>query len=967
MSEANIELDKILDFKSIEERWSKEWLRNDLFRAGQDLTKKPFVIMMPPPNVTGALHNGHALFVTLQDILARFNRMIGRDVLWLPGTDHAGIATQTVVERELKIKEGLSRFSLGREKFLERVFEWKDKHGDQIIEQLKRLGASADWSRLRFTMDEQCNKAVRAAFVRLWEEGLIFRGERLISYDPVSKTALSDEEVEHVEKDGELCYFSYPFKDGSGEIMVATTRLETMLGDTAVAVNPKDERYKNLIGKELIHPFLKERQLVVIGDDYVDQEFGSGAVKITPAHDPNDFAIGERHKLLAISIFDDEGRINANGGRFRGLDRYEARKMIKKELMDLGFFKKAEKIRHSVAISQRSYAEIEPMLSRQYFVNAKSLAENARKAVDEGKVRLTPSFYKKVWDHFLGNIKDWCISRQLWWGHRIPVYYHIDTMKKAITNHHQREGLSCYQAFLSGKSDRVILQKALMELEEPIIKSFSHALLKEPPDEEYIQEEDVLDTWFSSGLWPFSTLGWPDRTSDLARYYPSDVMETGSDILFFWVARMVMFGIHFMKEPPFKDVFLHAIVRDAHGQKMSKSLGNAIDPLDVIDGISLEDLLEKTKTYPVPKDKLPKVLSGLKKDFPKGIPSAGSDGLRLSLAIFSGQGSDVRFDIPRVMGFRAFLNKIWNAARFSLMNIENEKIMPFEDAYKKASIVDRYIISRLNRCIAKTESSIREFHFSEAALAIYHFFWDEFCDHYIEMAKVALNSGDPEEARVTKAMLIYILDMSVRMIHPFCPFVSEEIWQSLPIFEGEEKRKGFCATAAFPKLEKRFIDEKAEECLELVISIVSMVRNARQSSNIAANIALPVKLFAKDEETKKILLTHKKLIKYLARASDIDIGLRALEKIEEQAVINSSTLVDVVIDLKGSLDSKKELIRLEQALKKIEAQLQALKSRLSDISFITKAPKEVVDQHKNELSALLERKTQLELARDAHR
>ena len=703
-------LEKNFSSKNIEEKWSKLYEEQQIFKAGQtkDLHKKPYVIMMPPPNVTGALHNGHALFVTIQDILARFWRMKGYDVLWLPGTDHAGISTQTVVERVLK-KEGKNKYDLGREEFLKRVFAWKDIHGNRIIEQLKMLGASADWSRLRFTMDEQCNLAVTTAFIKLWNDGLIYRKERLVSWDPISKTALSDEEVEHVERESPLVYFAYKFTNNpQKEIIVATTRLETMLGDVAVCVNPHDERYKDSIGQELIHPFYSDRKITIIADEYVDKDFASGAVKITPAHDPNDFDIGQRHNLEKIVIFDLNAAISIQGNFF-GLDRFIARKKIQEELDSLGLLRKVETIKNSVCISQRSMSEIEPMISKQYFVDAKPLAKLCLDAVNNNETNIIPKHFKKIWDHFLENIQDWCISRQLWWGHRIPVYYHIPSLKKAILNYPH---LSCYQALLNNKSDEEILAQALDELDDDTIRGISFVFENNPHNKDYIQENDVLDTWFSSGLWPFSTLGWPNETPDLKRYYPSAVLETGSDILFFWVARMMMFGIYFMGKAPFKDIFLHSMVRDAHGKKMSKSLGNAIDPQDIIDGITLEDLVEKTKTYPVPPSHLPKVLQGLKKDFALGIPSIGADGLRLSLAIFCGQGQDVKFSIPRVVGYKAFLTKVWNATRFALMNIdENIEIQPLEKL--TLSLPDKYIISKLNKTILEVQKALEEYKFSE--------------------------------------------------------------------------------------------------------------------------------------------------------------------------------------------------------------------------------------------------------------
>lgn len=949
-------MDKNFNAKTIEEKWLKEWLNNNIFTAGKkdDINKKPYVIMMPPPNVTGTLHNGHALFVTLQDILARFHRMKGFDVLWLPGTDHAGIATQSVVERQLR-KEGKSRYDLGRKEFLKRVFEWKNLYGDRIIEQLKLLGASADWSRLCFTMDEKCSKAVRTAFVMLWEEGLIYRSERLISYDPKTKTALSNEEVDHEEREGELSYFNYILKEDKNKfITVATTRLETMLGDVAVAVNPKDERFIDLIGKELIHPFFKDRQIKIISDDYVDISFGSGAVKITPAHDPNDFLIGKRHNLPFLNIFTPDALINKEGKEFEGLDRYEARNKIKDRLIDLGLFVKSERIRHNVSISQRSGEEIEPMLSRQYFVNTKPLAKKALDTVKAGHVRIFPDYFFKTYEHFLSNIEDWCISRQLWWGHQIPIFYHIKSMQNII---YKNKDLECYKLLENNDPIEKVLKLALNELSESDIKSFSFAFIESPKDiENYIQEEDVLDTWFSSGLWPFSTLGWPKDTKDLERYYPGDVLETGSDILFFWVARMMMFGIHFMGKAPFKDIYLHPMVRDAHGAKMSKSLGNAIDPIDVMNGISLDDLENKIKTYPVPKELLPKVLKGLKKEYPEGIPQIGADGLRLSLAIFSGQGSDVRFNIPRVLGYRAFLNKLWNATRFLLMNIEKDTILNIDNNIKnKLSLPDKYILSLLHKTIKEVNKLLESYNFSEAAEKIYHFFWQEFCDIYIECAKVNLKSDVLEKQQITKSVLVYLLDESMRLIHPFCPFISEEIWACLPI----KRENNFCATSSYPKSKEDFIDEGSQEDFSLINEVCILIRNARQTSNLSSNLPVPVKIFAQDEDKKKLLLDNKELIAHLAKTKSLGFGLRGQDEIDDICVLNSSAKADVAIFLAGIIDIDKEKERISQNLAKLAKEIFILESKLKNNDFINNAPKDIVNNFKMNLKSLLEKESHL--------
>lgn len=955
-------MEKSFEYERVEDKWRKRWLDDGIFVANKFKNRHvPYVIMMPPPNVTGALHNGHALFATLQDVLTRYFRMLGRDVLWLPGTDHAGISTQTVVERELFKKEGKTRHDLGRDEFLRLVWQWKDKHGSQIIEQLKMLGASADWSRLRFTMDEQCSRAVRHAFVTLWQEGLIYRKERLINWDPASKTALSNEEVDHEEKDGELVYFAYRLKsDPNKEIIVATTRLETMLGDAAVAVNPSDERYKALVGQELIHPFASQT-IRIIADDYVDKEFGSGAVKITPAHDPNDFQMGVRHGLSFISILNFDGTIKEIGGEFAGLDRFVARTRLKEKLTALGLYRKTEKIKHSVAISSRSHDVIEPMLSRQYFVNTKPLAKKAYEAVENKEVRIIPESYKKIWDHFLLNIEDWCISRQLWWGHRIPVYYDIEKMKNAVLEKSKNHKLLSAEALLNNEDMTKVLRLALDELDEDTIRDFSLALLDAPADSHnYLQEEDVLDTWFSSGLWPFSTLGWPDETPDLKRYYPGDVLETGSDILFFWVARMMMLGIHFMKKPPFKDIYLHSMVRDAEGRKMSKSLGNAVDPIDVIHGITLDDLIAKTKTYPVPAALLPKVLEGLKKDFPEGIPSAGADGLRLSLAMFSGQGRDVKFSVPRVMGYRAFLNKVWNATRFATMHFSGRPILPLKEAFKQGSLADRSIISNLNKTILSVTEALNDYRFSDASDALYHFFWTEYCDRYIECAKVSFKKDSEEQKLVTESILIHLLDISMRLLHPFCPFISEEIWQSLPTARDYyENGINYVALAPFPHYDEALNDKEALENLDLIVEVSSMARNARQSADLPANQAVPLIVLCRDDKTLKLLSDNGDLISHLARASSLSLFLRGQKEIAPLSVMNSNNLVDVVIELQDLIDVEKEMGRLDEALKKILQQKETLSARLSNQGFISKAPKEVVQTHQKELSDLSERESQL--------
>lgn len=939
MSSDSTLLDKSYDTRKIESDWGKRWEQAEAFKADSNAVlsgkKKPYVVMMPPPNVTGVLHNGHALFVTLEDILVRYHRMLGEESLWLPGVDHAGIATQAVVERQIK-QSGRDRLAMGREAFLEEVWSWKEKNGDRIVEQLKLLGASADWSRLRFTMDEICSNAVKKAFVDLWNDGLIYRGERLVNWDPGSHTALSNEEVDHEERDGLLFHFAYKLKaDDSKEIVVATTRPETMLGDTAIAVHPSDDRYKSLVGHEVIHPYFPERKITVVADDYVDKDFGSGAVKITPAHDPNDFEIGSRHNLEIINIFTHDNKVNENGGPFAKLAIADARKQVKQDLQKKGLTRGEENIKHAVSISQRSGEVIEPMLSRQYFLNTQDMARSAYEAVEKQETRIIPKAWKKTWDNFMLNPKDWCISRQLWWGHRIPVFYDVTKLKKLLLDRGHGEA---YDAFCQKRSTQEILSLALNELSEKEVRAISEASIEDLSNQghsgQYVQEEDVLDTWFSSGLWPFSTLGWPNNTNDLKAFYPGAVLETGFDILFFWVARMMMFGIHFMGEVPFKDIYLHAMVRDSHGKKMSKSLGNAIDPIDVVDGISLENLQEKIKTYPVPPKLLPKVLKGVEKEYPEGIPASGADGLRLSLAILSGQGRDVKLAIPRVAGYRAFLNKVWNATRFALMRIENPS--PKLGAVEQYGLAEKWILSRLNRAIQSTHAHLAAYRFDLAADGIYQFFWSEFCDWYIEFSKLTFDKGTKQERSNASTVILHTLDSSMRLLHPFCPYISEEIWQKLQEIKGIQS-PGFCAKSAFPREDIALFDETSEDKMALLQEVIVGIRNLRQESGLSAR--KPVLAYIKTENeniSENIALLES--VASLKQASIMDSS----SVLPSQVVSLKRPEFELHIDLEGLVDPKKERERIEREIAKLEKEYVGLNARLSQESFVDKAPEPVV-------------------------
>jgi valyl-tRNA synthetase len=965
-------LPKAYDPTEVEKRWYARWSEGGVFGADARATlagkREAYVIMMPPPNVTGTLHNGHALFVTLQDILIRYQRMRGRNALWLPGVDHAGIATQAVVERELQRYEQKSRHDLGREAFTERVWAWKEKNGSRIVEQLKVLGASADWSRERFTMDEICSRAVREAFVRLWSEGLIYRGERLINWDPGTRTALSNEEVDHEERQGELWRFAYPLADGSGEIVVATTRPETMLGDTAVAVHPEDPRYAGLVGKPLRHPFFPERDLRVVADSAIDREFGTGAVKVTPAHDPADFELGRRHGLAMINIFELDATINANGGTYRGLPRGHARTRVKADLAALGLERGSESITHAVAISSRSGEVVEPLLSRQYFVRAKPLAEKACAAIDElGETQIIPESWKATWNHFMKNIQDWCISRQLWWGHRIPVFYDLASMRSAIETDAARRGgdTAALRALRAGASDAELLRLALAGVDEELVRGFSTAstddLCAGPAGSRYLQEEDVLDTWFSSGLWPFSTLGWPDETDDLRAFYPGAVLETGFDILFFWVARMMMFGCHFMGRAPFAHVFLHAMVRDSQGRKMSKSLGNAIDPLDVIEGITRDALLEKTKTYPVPQAMLPGVLEGLSREYPEGIPASGADGLRFSLAALSGQGRDVKLSIPRVAGYRAFLNKIWNATRFALLSAGDGEPQPLAHVRAQLSLADRWILSRLQAAAERTATSIESYRFDDLANTIYQFFWSELCDWYIELVKGSLaEDAAPARREAARSTLLHVLDASMRMLHPICPFQSEEIWQRLPGRAERWQGVAFCAVAPYPTPDASLRDSAAEAALANVIGVVTALRNLRRDAGLPQRQPLTAGVLLDDGAARASLADFAGEVKRLAGLSELMLPEPGRYEIPRQASVHSEPGLRVVLPLEGLIDLDAEKKRIGAELAKAKKELEGYERKLANAGYVSKAPAEVVAETRARADRCREQITALE-------
>jgi valyl-tRNA synthetase len=898
-----IMMEKSYNPKGIEEKWYHFWLEKDYFRAESRSDRHAYCIVIPPPNITGSLHIGHALDVALQDIIIRWKRMSGFNTLWLPGTDHAGIATQNVVEKELK-KEGLSRHKLGRDAFVERVWEWKKQYGDMIVHQLKRMGASCDWSRERFTLDEGLSRAVKEVFVRLYEEGLIYRGDYIINWCPRCHTALSDLEVEHEETKGKLYYIRYEFADlpeqagEKGHIVVATTRPETLLGDTAVAVNPEDERYKTIVGKILKLPILG-RRIPVIADESVDVSFGTGAVKVTPAHDPNDFEIARRHDLPFIKIMIGEGRMSKEAGPYEGQDRFKCRENILKDLKESGLLVQVKEHTFAVGHCYRCKTVIEPYLSKQWFVKVRPLAEEAIKAVKDSRVKIIPSMWENSYFDWMENIKDWCISRQIWWGHRIPVWYC-----------QKMQNEKC-------KMKNGVIASVDTPGECPYCGAKSLAL---------IQDEDVLDTWFSSALWPFSTLGWPDDTDDLKTFYPTDVLITGFDILFFWVARMIMMGLKFMGKEPFRHTYIHALIRDAVGQKMSKSKGNVVDPLEMIE------------TY-------------------------GTDAFRFTLTAFAAQGRDIKFSEKRVVGYRHFINKIWNATRFILMNIrEGEEIKPVKEV-KRLSLADRWILSRLSSVVSEVNRSLEEYRFNDSASVLYQFVWHEFCDWYLEMVKPALYqvrkkapselsqglySKDKDLRESALSTVIHVFEVTLALLHPFIPFVTEELWQYLPVKGNTES----LCVRRYPTEVDGIVDKDAEDEMGLVMDAVAGIRNIRGELNLPPSLGLKAIIKASDG-TKDILNENIFYISRLANASAIEIGQDV--KKPENAAVSVRPAMEIFIPLKGLFDVNTEIKRLNKEINKIEESLFIIQKKLSNEEFINKAPKAVIQENKTKYQEYINR------------
>ena len=866
------ELPKVYEPQEVESRIYEAWEKNGCFKGHRDPDKKPFTIVMPPPNVTGQLHMGHAMDCALQDILIRFKRMQGYAALWLPGTDHAGIATQIKVEEALRVEEGLTRYDLGREKFLERVWDWKNKYGDRIVAQQKKMGASCDWERSRFTMDEGCSKAVREVFVSLYEKGLIYKGSRIINWCPNCVTALSDAEVEYQDKPGHMWHMRYPLTDGSGYLVVATTRPETMMGDTGVAVHPEDERYKHLVGKTVTLP-LMDRPIPIVADEYVEMDFGTGCVKMTPAHDPNDFEVGLRHNLETIRVLDDNGVVNANGGKYEGMDRYEARKAVVADLEALGLMEKIEDYSHNVGTCYRCHKDVEPIISAQWFVKMEPLAKEALRVVNEGETKFVPDRFAKTYTNWMENVRDWCISRQLWWGHQIPVWYCADCGHMTVS----REDATCCEKCGSKNIER---------------------------------DPDVLDTWFSSALWPFSTLGWPEDSEDLKFFYPTDVLVTGYDIIFFWVARMIFSACEHTKMPPFHTVFIHGLVRDDKGRKMSKSLGNGIDPLEI------------AETY-------------------------GADALRFNLVTGNSPGNDMRFYTERCEAMRNFANKIWNASRFLMMNLTIDKC----ELPEKLELEDKWILSKLNSLIPDVTENMDKYELGVAAQKVYDFIWDSYCDWYIELTKSRLQGEDEDSKVRAQQVLCYVLTQILKLLHPFMPFITEEIWQALP-HEGD-----FLMLQQWPEYREDLAFAEEEKALELVMDAIRAIRTRRAEMNVPPSKKAQLTVATAQQD---VFAAGIPFLKRLGYASEVTIVPADQAPDAAGQVVIVTHVAQLFIPMGELVDLEKEKARIEKELKKNSDELAKLNAKLSNPGFVNKAPANVVEAEKERAGKLAELVAKLE-------
>jgi valyl-tRNA synthetase len=909
-------MEKTYNPDQIEQSWYQKWENNGEFSPSGEGT--PYAIMLPPPNVTGSLHMGHGFNNTIMDTLTRYHRMKGDNTLWQPGTDHAGIATQMVVERQLNA-EGKTRHDLGREQFIDRIWDWKQESGSNITRQLRRLGSSLDWSRDRFTMDDGLSDSVQHVFIQLHKEGLIYRGKRLVNWDPVLHTAVSDLEVLSEEESGYLWHFKYPLSDGSGHLTVATTRPETMLGDTAVAVHPEDERYQHLIGSTITLP-LVGREIPIIADDYVDREFGTGCVKITPAHDFNDAEMGQRHNLEKINILTIDAAINENGPeKYRGLDRYSARKVIVQDFEDLGLLDSIKDHKLMVPRGDRSGAVIEPLLTDQWYVKADVLAEPAVKAVQEGKIKFVPGNWDKTFYNWMDGIQDWCISRQIWWGHRIPAWY-------------DEQG-----NIYVGQDEATVRQENNIDADIPLN-----------------QDEDVLDTWFSSALWPFSTLGWPDNTDALKTWYPGSVLVTGFDIIFFWVARMMMMGLHFMDDVPFKEVYIHGLVRDSSGHKMSKSKGNVLDPIDIIDGIDLETLVKKRTTGMMQPGLAAKIEKATRKEFPEGIEPHGTDALRFTFASLASTGRDINFDMNRIAGYRNFCNKLWNAARYVLMNTENQDT-GIDNADIELSLADRWIISQLQTTEQTVTAALDNYRFDHAAQGIYEFIWNNYCDWYLELSKPVLTSDQASDAakRGTRQTLVRVLETVLRLTHPIMPFITEEIWQTIAPLAG--KSGDSIMGQPYPVSDNSMVDDEAVAEMEWLMAFITGIRSIRSQMNIPPKKQLPVLLKESTELDQQRLTANQDFLSRLA-------NLESISLLEGEAPAAATALVgkmEILIPLEGLIDKGAEISRLEKEITKLEKVIKQSSGKLSNENYVAKAPSEVVQNERNKLLELEQTVSQL--------